>query len=184
MAAVLVFQVAYAGPAAGADPGIAPAASPAPTEPPVPVADGTPEPSPSLAPAPTPGPTVPPPAGGTATEPPITGPQGGAQDALPPLPAGAVEIVAERDAYSRVYRDAKGRLSREIFPDPVFYEPGGDTGFVPIEAGFTPVAGTDKAVVSAKAPAAVTVPGPTVEPCVRFRTVGKSDPYRTSACAS
>jgi RHS repeat-associated protein len=175
--AVLVFQAGYVAPvgaATGPRGPVAPVAAPATREAsPATVPDGAAIESPATSPTPAPTEAVTPSAtaspgptdaqaGVTPLEPaqsagPVEPSAHDAADTLPPLPAGATELVAERDAYSRVYRDATGKLSREIFADPVFYQATPDAAFVPIEAGFTAVAGADRAVVSDKAPAVVTV---------------------------
>ena len=116
------------------------AAAPAPT--PAPTLAATPAPTPTASPDPTPEPSVDP---------------ADVPDTLPALPAGSTELVAERDATSRTYRTDRGKLVREIYAEPVFYETTPGAGFVPIEAGFAPVAGADKAVRSDKAPAKVSV---------------------------
>ena len=176
--AVLVFQAAYVAPTVGAEPSAPPVVEPAAPDPvtspdptaaptpdatPVPDVTAVPSADPTAAPAvmPTPAPvTTPTPLEApVATELPA---KDGTIGLLPPLPAGAVEVVAKRSETSRTYTDAAGRTVTELYTNPVFFRPQ-DTGpLTPVRLGFVGKAG-DTAVTSDQAPMAVSV-APAVDP--------------------
>jgi RHS repeat-associated protein len=165
MAIVLGFQAAYASPLLAAASGQAEQSSPSVSEP-APSAAVTPEPTPAASEeaasatpiagesvTPAPAPTVAPPTLAPSLDP---TPAPGTIGLLPPLPAGATEVVSKRTDTSRTYQDASGKTVTELYTNPVYYQPEGKTSLEPIRLGYLRSA-DNKGAVSGKAPMKVTV---------------------------
>ncbi len=115
-------------PAPATTPEPLPSSEPAPVEPP---AVATPEPTPPAV-EPTPPPVETP----TPTPTPTGTPAPADVPGLAPLPSGATELVEKRTEFSRTYLDATGRMTSELYTEPVFYKPEGSSTLVPVEVGF------------------------------------------------
>ncbi|MEI7744702.1 MAG: DNRLRE domain-containing protein, partial [Chloroflexota bacterium] len=164
--ALLIGQVVYVAPALAADPST-PVASdvPAPVEVPptaTPSASPAPMPSPMVPPAPSAGPmqtaapTATPVVAPAPSPTPEPSPSDGTIGLLPPLPAGATEIVTQRTDTSRTYKDGSGKTVTELYTNPVYYRPDGNTALEPVRLGYQR-ASDGKGAVSGKAPMKVTV---------------------------
>lgn len=62
------------------------------------------------------------------------------------------ERVDARTETSQTFDNHDGTVTTSFASDPIFYRPEAGAAFEPIELGFAPVAGADKAVRSDKAP--------------------------------
>ena len=137
--------------------------APATTPEPLPTAEPTPAPpveTPAVAtppPVETPTPAPEP----TATPDPTATPAPADVPGLAPLPPGATELVEKRTESSRTYLDATGRMTSELYTEPVFYKPEGSSTLVPVEVGFRATDDPGTSAVSDRAPVAVSVAAPT-----------------------
>ena len=137
--------------------------APATTPEPLPTAEPTPAPpveTPAVAtppPVETPTPAPEP----TATPDPTATPAPADVPGLAPLPPGATELVEKRTESSRTYLDATGRMTSQLYTEPVFYKPEGSSTLVPVEVGFRATDDPGTSAVSDRAPVAVSVAAPT-----------------------